>query len=114
LKQFYCSIQFGAYENVFWKICPFPAQNDLKEFADLTSHREVGKGEISFYIEYQDPDGSQLVYRYPSYVNGTATVGLYQMILAKPVPEFGTITVLMLIMSIMSIVVFNKFSKIKQ
>jgi predicted secreted protein with PEFG-CTERM motif len=53
------NIKFGMSENVFWKICPFPAQNDLKEFADPTSHREVGKGELSFYIEYQDPDGKR-------------------------------------------------------
>ncbi|MBI5147262.1 MAG: hypothetical protein HZA84_08640 [Thaumarchaeota archaeon] len=53
------NVQFGTYENVFWKMCPFPAQNDLKEFADPASHREVGKGELSFYIEYLDPNGER-------------------------------------------------------
>ncbi|MEW6042976.1 MAG: PEFG-CTERM sorting domain-containing protein [Thermoproteota archaeon] len=52
-------VQFGVYENVFWKICPFPAQNELKEFADPTSHREVGKGELSFYIEYLNSNGER-------------------------------------------------------
>lgn len=56
------------------------------------------------------PDGQYLVYTHGDYGDGTG--GLYKMILTKPVPEFGTIAVLTLTVSLLSIVVFSKFSKI--
>lgn len=56
------------------------------------------------------PDGQYLVYTYPVDDNGTA--GLFKMTLAKPVPEFGTIAVLILIVPILSIVIFSKFSRL--
>jgi len=53
------------------------------------------------------PDGISLVYRHALYVNGTYVVGLSQMMLAKSVPEFGTISVLILVISLVSVVIIG-------
>lgn len=50
-------------------------------------------------------DGQYLVYTYPA--NNDGTIGLFKMTLAKPIPEFGTITVLILLTSLISVVVIG-------
>jgi predicted secreted protein with PEFG-CTERM motif len=50
------------------------------------------------------PDGISLVDRHDLYVNGTYVVGLSQMVLAKPIPEFGIVSALILAVSLISVV----------
>jgi Tol biopolymer transport system component len=55
------------------------------------------------------PDGQYLVYTHGDYSDGTG--GLYKMTLAKSVLEFGTISVLVLVVSISIIVISVRFSR---
>jgi len=52
------------------------------------------------------PDGKYLVYS-QSYYDENTKSGLYQMTLARPVPEFSSISSLVLVISLISVVVFG-------
>lgn len=79
---------------------------------DTNGNSEVLVPSSNYRPEYPviSPDGQYLVYTYPADNNGT--IELFRMTLAKPVPEFGSLSGLILTVSLISVILmFTKFRK---